>query len=35
MENWEAQVENMKQFVNERPAYFLAQLDAAMARYAG
>jgi hypothetical protein len=32
-ENWEAQVENMKAFANDRPAFFLAQLDAAMARY--
>ncbi|MBR5445304.1 MAG: CotH kinase family protein [Clostridia bacterium] len=31
--NWEAQVENMKQYVMDRPAIFLAQLDAAMARY--
>ncbi|MBR4961907.1 MAG: CotH kinase family protein [Clostridia bacterium] len=32
-ENWEIQVENMKTFVKERPAYFLAQLEDAMARY--
>ncbi len=32
-ENWETQVENMKTFVHDRPGHFLAQLDAAMARY--
>ena len=32
-ENWEAQVEHMKAYVSERPAYFLAQLEAAMAKY--
>jgi len=32
-ENWETQVEHMKTYVSERPAYFLAQLEAAMAKY--
>ncbi len=32
-ENWEDQVENMKEYVTSRPANFLTQLDAAMARY--
>ena len=33
VENWEAQVEHMKAYVNERPAYFLTQLEAAMGKY--
>ena len=32
-ENWEAQVENMKDYVTARPAYFLTHLEDAMARY--
>ena len=32
-ENWEAQVQHMKAYVNDRPEYFTKQLEEAMARY--
>ncbi len=33
LENWDNQVERMRDFVRERPAMFLEQLDAAMEKY--
>lgn len=33
VENWEAQVEHMKEYVKERPSYFVSQLEAAMGKY--
>ncbi len=33
LENWDAQVQRMRDFVEERPSLFLAQLDNAMAKY--